>query len=86
MGKIVVLLAFIYLYFNLNEFLVPAFKMKKTDADHLLGLFTGEFARVFWFAIITSMFLPILILTTTEGEKTGACVNSGCIGGRRIMV
>ena len=69
MGKIVVLLAFVYLYFNLNEFLVPAFKMKKNDADHLLGLFTGEFARVFWFAIITSMFLPILILMTRRGRK-----------------
>jgi Ni/Fe-hydrogenase subunit HybB-like protein len=69
MGKIVVALAFVYLYFNLNEFLVPAFKMKKTDADHLLGLFTGEFARVFWFAITTSMFLPILILITKKGRK-----------------
>jgi molybdopterin-containing oxidoreductase family membrane subunit len=69
MGKIVVMLAFVYLYFNLNEFLVPAFKMKKTDADHLLGLFTGEFALVFWFAITTSMFLPILILTNRRGRK-----------------
>ena len=69
MGKIVVLLALIYLYFNINEFLVPAFKMKKTDADHLLGLFRGEFAGVFWFAIITSMFLPILILITRKGRK-----------------
>jgi len=69
MGKIVVLLALIYLYFNVNEFLVPAFKMKKTDADHLLGLFTGEFSTVFWFAISTSMFLPILILITKRGRK-----------------
>jgi Ni/Fe-hydrogenase subunit HybB-like protein len=69
MGKIVVMLAFVYLYFNLNEFLVPAFKMKKTDADHLLGLFTGEYSRVFWFAISTSMFLPILILVFPSGRK-----------------
>ena len=86
MGKIVVVLAFVYLYFNLNEFLVPAFKMKKTDADHLLGLFTGEFARVFWFAIITSMFLPILILIIQEREKTCSRINSGSIGGRGILV
>lgn len=69
MGKIVVLLALIYLYFNVNEFLVPAFKMKKTDADHLLGLFTGEFSTVFWFAISTSMFFPILILINKKGRK-----------------
>ena len=69
MGRIVVMLAFVYLYFNINEFLVPAFKMKKTDADHLLGLFTGEYSTVFWFAISTSMFLPILILITRNGRK-----------------
>jgi Ni/Fe-hydrogenase subunit HybB-like protein len=69
MGKIVVMLALVYLYFNVNEFLVPAFKMKKTDADHLLGLFSGEFAAIFWFAITTSMFLPILILVTKWGRK-----------------
>jgi molybdopterin-containing oxidoreductase family membrane subunit len=69
MSKIVVLFALIYLYFNINEFLVPAFKMKKTDADHLLGLFRGEYARVFWFAITTSMFLPVLILIFPSGRK-----------------
>jgi Ni/Fe-hydrogenase subunit HybB-like protein len=69
MGKIVVLLALVYLYFNVNEFLVPAFKMKKTDADHLLGLFKGEFSTIFWFAISASMFLPILILINRKGRK-----------------
>ena len=69
MGKIVVMLALVYLYFNVNEFLVPAFKMKKTDADHLLGLFTGEYSIVFWFAISTSMFLPILILINRKGRR-----------------
>jgi Ni/Fe-hydrogenase subunit HybB-like protein len=69
MGKIVVLLALVYLYFNVNEFLVPAFKMKKTDADHLLGLFTGEYSKVFWFAISTSMFVPILILINRKGRR-----------------
>lgn len=35
MGKAVVLLAFLYLYFNVNEYLVPAFKMKKPEEIHL---------------------------------------------------
>ena len=43
MGKIVVMLALLYLYFNINEYLVPAFKMKKAEEHHLKGLFTGEF-------------------------------------------
>ncbi len=69
MGKILVLLALLYLYFNVNEFLVPAFKMKKSEEDHLLGLFTGEFAPVFWFAITTAMIIPILILVFKKGRR-----------------
>jgi molybdopterin-containing oxidoreductase family membrane subunit len=68
-GKIVVMLALLYLYFNVNEFLVPAFKMKKAEAGHLLDLFTGEFSPLFWFAITTSMFLPIFILLFKRGRK-----------------
>jgi Ni/Fe-hydrogenase subunit HybB-like protein len=69
MGKVLVLLALLYLYFNVNEFLVPAFKMKKPEEEHLLGLFTGEFAPVFWFAITTAMIIPILILVFKKGRK-----------------
>ncbi len=69
MGKAVVLLAFLYLYFNVNEYLVPAFKMKKPEAAHLTQLFAGEFAIMFWFAIIVGMLLPILILITKAGRK-----------------
>ncbi|MBS1653997.1 MAG: polysulfide reductase NrfD, partial [Bacteroidetes bacterium] len=69
MGKIVVMLAMLYLYFNINEFLVPAFKMKKPEEDHLVGLFTGEFAPVFWFAILTAMVIPTIILLFKKGRK-----------------
>ncbi|MEO8172873.1 MAG: NrfD/PsrC family molybdoenzyme membrane anchor subunit [Sediminibacterium sp.] len=69
MGKVLVLLALLYLYFNVNEFLVPAFKMKKPEEEHLLGLFTGEFAPVFWFAITTAMLIPILILIFKKGRR-----------------
>lgn len=69
MGKVLVLLALLYLYFNVNEFLVPAFKMKKSEEEHLLGLFTGEFATLFWFAITTAMIVPIIILLFKGGRK-----------------
>jgi len=62
MGKIVVLLAMLYLYFNINEFLVPAFKMKKPEAEHLNELFNGKYSILFWFAILTSMIIPIIIM------------------------
>ena len=69
MGKVLVMLALLYLYFNVNEFLVPAFKMKKPEEEHLRGLFTGEFAPIFWFAITTAMIIPILILIFKKGRR-----------------
>lgn len=69
MGKILVLLALLYLYFNVNEYLVPAFKMKKDEEAHLSGLFTGEYAPMFWFAILLGMIIPILIVVFKKGRK-----------------
>lgn len=69
MGRIVVLLALLYLYFNVNEYLVPAFKMKKPEEQHLTQLFAGEFAPVFWFAIFIGMIIPIFILIFKKGRK-----------------
>jgi Ni/Fe-hydrogenase subunit HybB-like protein len=69
MGRVVVLLALLYLYFNVNEYLVPAFKMKRSEEAHLTELFTGEFSIIFWFAILVGMIIPILILLFRKGRK-----------------
>ncbi|MBN8857858.1 MAG: polysulfide reductase NrfD [Sphingobacteriales bacterium] len=69
MGRVVVLLCLLYLYFNINEYMVPAFKMKKPEEAHLGGLFTGEFAPMFWFAIVVGMIIPIIILLFKKGRK-----------------
>lgn len=69
MGKIVVMLALLYLYFNVNEYLVPAFKMKKPEEAHLKELFTGEYSAMFWFAITVGLILPICILVFKRGRK-----------------
>ena len=69
MGRIVVLLALIYLYFNVNEYLVPAFKMKKPEEAHLSELFTGEYAPMFWFAILVGMVIPTIMLLFKKGRK-----------------
>jgi Ni/Fe-hydrogenase subunit HybB-like protein len=69
MGRVVVLLALLYLYFNVNEYLVPAFKMKKPEAAHLNQLFTGEYAILFWFAIMIGMIIPILIMLFKKGRR-----------------
>ncbi len=69
MGKVVVLLALLYLYFNINEYMVPAFKMKKSEEAHLLELFTGDFAIMFWFAQIVGLIIPIFVLLFKKGRK-----------------
>ncbi len=69
MGKILVMLGLLYLYFNINEYLIPAFKMKKSEEAHLTGLLAGEFAPIFWFAIIVGMIIPIIILLFKSGRK-----------------
>jgi len=69
MGRILVLLALLYLYFNVNEYLIPAFKMKKPEEAHLTELFAGEFAPLFWFAIFIGMIIPIIIILFKKGRK-----------------
>jgi molybdopterin-containing oxidoreductase family membrane subunit len=77
MGKLLVMLALLYLYFNVNEYLVPAFKMKKPEEEHLTTLFAGEFAPMFWFAIFIGMIIPIFILVFPKGRKPNAMFVAG---------
>jgi len=79
MGKIVVLLALIYLYFNINEYLVPAFKMKKSEEEHLSGLFSGRFSPLFWFCIVVGMLIPMFILLAKRGRKPFPAFIAGCM-------
>ena len=69
MGKLLVLLALLYLYFNVNEYVIPAFKMKKSEEAHLTQLFAGEYAPMFWFAILVGMLIPIIILLFKKGRR-----------------
>jgi Ni/Fe-hydrogenase subunit HybB-like protein len=79
MGKAVVLLALLYLYFNVNEYLVPAFKMKKPEEAHLTNLFAGEFAPMFWFAVTVGMIIPIMIMVFKKGRKPLPMFIAGCM-------
>jgi molybdopterin-containing oxidoreductase family membrane subunit len=62
MGKLLVLVSIVYLYFNINEFLVPAFKMKSADAIHIRELFVGEYATLFWSVQLLGLIIPIVLL------------------------
>jgi len=69
MGKLLVLVSLVYLYFNINEFLVPAYKMKKFEAIHLRELFVGAYAMMFWCVQILGLVLPIILLLFKKARK-----------------
>lgn len=69
MGKLLVLLCLIYLYFNVNEYLVPAYKTTTEEAEHLYSLFLGDYAFLFWSAIIGGLIVPIIVLLFKKGRK-----------------
>lgn len=69
MGKLTVMLSLLYLYFNINEYLAPAFRMRKPEVAHLQGLFTGEFAPLFWSVILLGMIFPSIALLFKAGRK-----------------
>jgi len=62
MGKLLVLVAIVYFYFNLNEFLVPGYKLKKFDAIHLHSLFAGQKAILFWSTQLLGLIIPLFLL------------------------
>jgi molybdopterin-containing oxidoreductase family membrane subunit len=62
MGKLLILVSLVYLYFNLNEFLVPAYKMKKAEGIHLHELLAGKHALMFWSVQLFGLILPIIAL------------------------
>ena len=62
MGKLLVLVSIVYLYFNINEYLVPGFKMKTAEAIHLKELFVGDYAFMFWSVQLLGLIIPIILL------------------------
>lgn len=70
-GKLLVLVSIVYLYFNINEFLVPAYKMKKFDAIHIREMFTGHYAVMFWLVQIGGLILPIILLLFKKMRRPG---------------
>lgn len=69
MGKLLVLLSLVYLYFNINEFLGPAFKMVGVQGEHITELFTGKYAPMYWMVQIFGLILPILVMIPRQGRK-----------------
>ena len=69
MGKFLVLTCLIYLYFNINEYLIPEFTSKKEEITHMNVLVSGKYAPLFWFVNIAGLVIPIITLLFKQGRK-----------------
>ena len=69
LGKFLVLTCLVYLYFNINEYLIPEFTSKKEEITHINVLVSGEYSPLFWFVIIGGLIIPIIILLFKKGRK-----------------
>lgn len=62
MGKLLVFVSLVYLYFNINEFWVPGYKMKTAESIHLMNLFSGTYAPMFWGTQLLGLIFPIILM------------------------
>ena len=62
MGKLLVMVALVYVYFNINEIIVPAYKLKEGDDIHLSSLLTGHDSIMFWLIQIGGFVLPFVLM------------------------
>jgi mono/diheme cytochrome c family protein len=69
MGKLLVLVSLVYLYFNVNEYLVPVYKLKHFEAEHLHELFVGRHALLFWSTQLGGLVIPIVLLLFRKFRK-----------------
>jgi len=69
MGKLLFLVSIIYFYFNLNEFLIPGYKLKQADAIHLQSLFAGKWAMLFWSTQLFGLVIPMILLLFKKMRK-----------------
>lgn len=69
LGKFLALACLIYLYFNINEYLIPEFTAKKGEDSHLAALITGHYATLFWLVIVGGLIVPVIVLLFKKGRK-----------------
>ena len=68
LGQLLILACLIYLFFNVNEYLMPVFTPKKGELTHLDALFTGHYAILFWLVTIGGLIIPTIVLLFKKGR------------------
>jgi len=69
MGKLLALACLIYLYFNMNEYLIPSYTPSKGESIHLNTLFTGSYSYLFWLVTVVGLILPVFVMLFKKGRK-----------------
>lgn len=69
MGKLLVFLCVVYAYFNVNEYLIPAYKMRGAEANLLNDLFTGPTSPLYWSVQFLGMAIPAVVLLFRKARK-----------------
>jgi molybdopterin-containing oxidoreductase family membrane subunit len=69
MGRLLVFACLVYLYFNMSEYLIPAYKSTQGEIDHINEMFFGHFAWMFWFVVGGGLILPAILLLYRKMRK-----------------
>ncbi len=73
-NKILLATNFAYMYFTLNEYLIPAYKRENEEMEVLYQVFYGDLAPTFWFIMVGTMLIPFImgmkINTMKDEDKT----------------
>ncbi len=69
LGKFLVLACLTYLFFNINEYVMPLFTSKKAESVHLETLLTGDYAVPFWIVTVLGLVVPVIVLLFRRGRK-----------------
>jgi len=79
LGKFLALACLLYLYFNINEYLIPAYTPPKAEEIHLKMLFTGAYSILFWIVLIVGLIIPIIVMLFKKGRKPKAMFYLGLV-------
>lgn len=69
MGKLLVLVSLVYVYFNINEIIVPAYKLKAAESGHITSMLYGKDSFMFWLVQIGGLIIPFLLLLIPAMRK-----------------
>ena len=69
LARFLVLLCLTYIYFNINEYLIPQFTSKKEEITHVNLLISCEYSLLFWLVNVGGLIVPVIIMFFKNGRK-----------------